>query len=215
MSGAKTNERPGTRAVLRGYHMSATKARVVLDLIRGRDVQSAAEILQGTTREAADVILKVLVSAVANAVNNDGLNAEELYVAAAFADEGVTMKRFRPRARGRAGKIRKRACHITVIVARMDDDRLEVVRASRSAQVGASRARRVASSRRDRAAESPREESVEETEVLTPVNQDETTTVDNHDDVVDEMTQDTVVDEATGEEETAPEVADEATEETK
>ncbi|NNN03731.1 MAG: 50S ribosomal protein L22 [Acidimicrobiaceae bacterium] len=166
MSGAKTNERPGTRAVLRGYHMSASKARVVLDLIRGRDVQTAAEILQGTTREAADVVLKVLVSAVANAVNNDGLNAEDLYVAAAFADEGVTMKRFKPRARGRAGKIRKRACHITVIVARLDDDRLEVVRASRSAQVGASRARRVASSRRGRSDAAASDEMVEETAVL-------------------------------------------------
>ncbi len=148
MTGPKTNERPGTRAVLRGYHMSASKARVVLDLIRGEDVNSAREILALTTREAAGVIGKVLASAVANAVNNDGLLADELYVSAAYADEGVTLKRFSPRARGRAGKIRKRSCHITVIVSRLDDDRLEVVRAARSAQASASRARRVSSSRR-------------------------------------------------------------------
>ncbi|MEI8126704.1 MAG: 50S ribosomal protein L22 [Actinomycetota bacterium] len=148
MTGPKTNERPGTRAVLRHFHMSATKARVVLNLIRGEDVQTAREILAGTTREAADVIGKVLASAVANAVNNDGLNADDLYVAAAYADEGVTMKRFTPRARGRAGKIFKRSCHIVVIVARMDDDRLAILRAARSAQAVASRTRRVASSRR-------------------------------------------------------------------
>ena len=148
MTGPKTNERPGTRATLKGYHMSASKARVVLNLIRGEDVQGAAEILAGTTREAAGVIAKVLASAVANAVNNDSMNAEELYVSAAYADEGITMKRFTPRARGRAAKIRKRSCHITVIVSRLDEDRLELLRVARSAQAAASRSRRVASSRR-------------------------------------------------------------------
>jgi large subunit ribosomal protein L22 len=147
MTGPKTNERPGTRATLRGFPMSASKARVVLNIVRGEDVTTAAEILAGTTREAADVIGKVLASAVANAVNNDAMNAEELYVSAAFADEGITMKRFSPRARGRAGKIFKRSTHITVIVSRMDDERLELMRNARSAQVVASRARRVQSSR--------------------------------------------------------------------
>jgi large subunit ribosomal protein L22 len=85
---------------------------------------------------------------VANAVTNDGQNAEELYVSAAFADEGVTMKRFTPRARGRAGKILKRSCHITVIVSRLDEDRLELLRSARNAQAAVSRTRRVASSRR-------------------------------------------------------------------
>jgi len=148
MTGPKTNERPGTRATLRGYHMSASKARVVLNLIRNEDVNTAREILAGTTREAAGVIGKVLASAVANAVTNDGMNADELFVSAAYADEGITMKRFTPRARGRAGKIRKRACHITVIVSRLDDDRLAILQAARSAQAVASRTRRVASSRR-------------------------------------------------------------------
>ena len=148
MTASKTNERPGTRATLRGFPMSASKARVVLNIVRGEDVNTAREILAGTTREAADVIGKVLASAVANAVNNDGLLAEELYISAAYADEGITMKRFSPRARGRAGKIFKRSTHITVIVSRMDEERLELMRASRSAQAQASRSRRVASSRR-------------------------------------------------------------------
>jgi large subunit ribosomal protein L22 len=148
MTGPKLNERPGTRATLRGYHMSASKARVVLNLIRNEDVTTAREILAGTTREAADVIGKVLASAVANAVTNDGMQADELFVSACYADEGITMKRFTPRARGRAGKIRKRSCHITVIVSRLDDDRLEVLRSARTAQAAVSRTRRVASSRR-------------------------------------------------------------------
>jgi len=148
MTASKTNERPGTRATLRQFPMSASKARVVLNNIRGLDVNTAREILAGTTREAADVIGKVLASAVANAVNNDGLVAEELYVSAAFADEGITAKRFSPRARGRAGKIFKRSTHITVIVSRMDEERLEQMRSARSAQAAASRSRRVASSRR-------------------------------------------------------------------
>ncbi len=101
MPGIKTNERPGTRAVLRHCRMSATKARVVLNLIRGQDVDRAAEILQGTPREAAEIVGKLLASAVANAVHNDGADAEELYVSSCYADEGVTLKRWRPRARGR------------------------------------------------------------------------------------------------------------------
>jgi large subunit ribosomal protein L22 len=148
MTGPKTNERPGTRASVRGYHMSASKARVVLNLIRGEDVTTAREILAGTTREAADVVGKVLASAVANAVNNDAMIADELFVSAAYADEGITMKRFTPRARGRAGAIRKRSCSITVIVSRLDEERLETLRNSRSAQATASRARRVSTSRR-------------------------------------------------------------------
>src|ERR1700728_278228 len=101
MPGAKTNERPGTRAVLRHSSISASKARQVLDLIRGEDVDRAAEILRGTTRLAAVAIAKVLASAVANAAHNDGQDPEDLYVSACFADESTTLKRWRPRARGR------------------------------------------------------------------------------------------------------------------
>ena len=147
MTGVKTNERPGTRAVHRHCGMSASKARQVLDLIRGEDVQRAAEILTGTEREAADIIGKVLTSAVANAAHNDSQNPEELYVSACYADEGATMKRWRPRARGRATRIRKRTCHITIIVSRLPADQLEL-RRRRMEAVSANRSRRVDASRR-------------------------------------------------------------------
>jgi len=147
VTGIKTNERPGTKAMHRYCGMSASKARQVLDLIRGEDVQRAAEILNGTEREAAEIVGKVLTSAVANAAHNDSQNPEELYVAACFADEGATMKRWRPRARGRATRIRKRTCHITIVVSRLPADRLEL-RRKRMEAVSANRSRRVESSRR-------------------------------------------------------------------
>jgi len=147
MTATKTNERPGTRAVSRYCGMSASKARQVLDLIRGEDVQRAAEILTGTEREAAETIGKVLTSAVANAAHNDQQNPEELYVSACYADEGTTMKRWRPRARGRATRIRKRTCHITIIVSRLPADQLEL-RRRRMEAVSANRSRRVDASRR-------------------------------------------------------------------
>src|SRR3954447_5073772 len=146
-SGVKTNERPGTRAVAKYIRISPYKVREVLDLIRGQHVQRAAEILQFSERDAAIVIGKVLTSAVANAHNNDGLDPEELYVSACYADEGVTIKRFRPRARGRAGRIRKRTCHITVIVSRLPDEQLSRLRAKQAAEQAARRGRRVAGSR--------------------------------------------------------------------
>lgn len=154
MPGVKTNEREGTRAVLRHSRMSASKVRQVLNLIRGQDVVLAAEILANGDREAAAVVGKVLASAVANAVHNDGQDAEELYVSACFADEGSTLKRWRPRARGRATRIRKRTSHITIIVSRMPDERIARRRAKQSA-AGAQRSRRVASSRRSRQTEEP------------------------------------------------------------
>jgi large subunit ribosomal protein L22 len=115
--------------------MSASKARVVLNLVRGLPVREADQVLQLTEREAARVTRKVLASAVANAVNNDQQEADELFVVACFADEGPTLKRFRPRAKGRASRINKRTCHITVIVARMSDERITIVEA-RSARTG-------------------------------------------------------------------------------
>jgi large subunit ribosomal protein L22 len=146
MTATKTNERPGTRAVHRYSGMSASKARQVLDLIRGQEVQLAAEILSGTEREAAEVIGKVLTSAVANAAHNDQQNPEDLYVSACYADEGATMKRWRPRARGRATRIRKRTCHITIIVSRLPAERLEQ-RRRRMEAVSSNRSQRVAASR--------------------------------------------------------------------
>ncbi len=116
MPGPKTNEREGTRAVLRQSHVAPNKARAVLNLIRNRTVAEAEDILRFSERDVAFTIGKLLRSAVANAEHNDGLDPEELYVSACFADEGATNKRWRPRARGRATRIRKRTSHITVIV---------------------------------------------------------------------------------------------------
>ncbi len=136
MTGPKLNEksfvvgeRSGTKATAKYVRASASKARVVLDLIRGLDVVSADQVLQFTDRHIARDVRKVLASAVANAVNNDGQDADELYVVACFADEGPTLKRFRPRARGRATRINKRSSHITVIVARMSDQRIAIIQA--------------------------------------------------------------------------------------
>ncbi|NLV54014.1 MAG: 50S ribosomal protein L22, partial [Acidimicrobiales bacterium] len=124
MTGLKTNERPGTRAQAKFVRVSAYKAREVLDLIRGLHVADADQILAFTDRDVARDIRKVLASAVANARNNDSHDPDTLAVVACYADEGPTLKRWRPRARGRATRIRKRTCHITIVVARMDDDEL-------------------------------------------------------------------------------------------
>ena len=149
MTGVKTNERPGTRAVLKHSGVSAYKAREVLDLIRGKDFERASEILEYCDREVATVIGKVLHSAAANAFHNDGgIESEELFVSACYADEGTTLKRWRPRARGRASRIRKRTCHITVIVSRLPEDELNRRRARVAAEQADRRARRVAGARR-------------------------------------------------------------------
>ena len=150
MVATKTNERPGTRARASYIRSSAYKAREVLDLIRGKSCTDAQDILAFSERDAARPISKVLDSALANAEHNDGLDADELYVSACYADEGPTLKRWRPRARGRATRIRKRTCHITVIVSRYDPETLEKVRARQSQRgvaAAEARRRRVARSR--------------------------------------------------------------------
>lgn len=144
MTGVKTNERPGTRAVVRHSRVSAYKAREVLNLIRGQNYERATEILEFCDRDVAEVIGKVLHSAAANARHNDGVDPEETYVAACFADEGKTLPRWRPRARGRATRIRKRTCHITVILSRLPEDQLARRRARVAADQSDRRARRVA-----------------------------------------------------------------------
>src|SRR3954467_7482912 len=157
--GVKTNERPGTRAQVKYSRVSAYKAREVLDLIRGEQVARALEILEFAERDVAQVILKCLESAIANAEHNDGIPADELFVSACFADEGPTLKRWRPRARGRATRIRKRTCHITAIVSRYSDDQLRAIRRREDARNassggGRTRGRDAATSRRRRVARS-------------------------------------------------------------
>lgn len=105
------------KAVSRFVRVSPRKARIVIDQIRGKSVDQAREILKFTNRAIAETVEKTLNSAVANAENNQHLRADNLVVKAAFADEGPTMKRIRPRAKGSASRIRKRTSHITIIVA--------------------------------------------------------------------------------------------------
>jgi large subunit ribosomal protein L22 len=105
------------RAQAKHVRESPYKVRRVLDLVRGLPVDEARVVLDFTNRKAAITIKKVLNSAIANAEHNFALDAEELYVQQAYADEGPTLKRWRPRARGRATKIRKRTSHITIVVA--------------------------------------------------------------------------------------------------
>ncbi|MSY19229.1 MAG: 50S ribosomal protein L22 [Actinobacteria bacterium] len=132
---------------------SASKARLVLNIIRGLPVKHADEVLQFTDKGIAITVRKVLASAVANAQNNDGQDPDELFVLACFADEGPTLRRFAARARGRGTRINKRTCHITVIVARLSDDRIAVLQAKDANRTAAGRRRGAVSStaaRRDR-----------------------------------------------------------------
>jgi len=103
------------RAVARYVRVSPRKARMVVDLIRGKQVTRAREVLQFSDRNVAEVVEKVLNSAIANAMR-DGVKEENLVVKATYADDGPTMKRIRPRAKGSASRILKRTSHITVIV---------------------------------------------------------------------------------------------------
>ena len=105
------------KAVAKYVRVSPRKARVVIDQVRGKDVVRAREILRFSERAIAETIEKVLNSAVANAEHNNHLRAETLFVKKAFVDEGPTLKRIRPRAKGSASRIRKRTSHITIIVA--------------------------------------------------------------------------------------------------
>ncbi|HAN28497.1 MAG TPA: 50S ribosomal protein L22 [Halieaceae bacterium] len=104
-------------ARLKGARISAQKARLVADQVRGKPVEEALSLLEFSTKKAAQIVKKILDSAIANAENNEGADVDELKVSSIFVDEGMTMKRLRPRAKGRADRIFKRSCHITVKVA--------------------------------------------------------------------------------------------------
>jgi large subunit ribosomal protein L22 len=175
-----------------------------LDLIRNKPVGEARTILQFTERGAADLVIKVLDSAVANAANNEDIPPDELYVAACYADEGPTMKRWRPRARGRATRINKRTAHITVIVGRYTPAELDERRARAESKgrvqtdAAAQRARRVARSKATGDAEQA--EQVADDDL-------ETTTAE---DTAVEQTADDAATEATVEDAEAPEASDDA-----
>jgi large subunit ribosomal protein L22 len=191
MTAAKTNERPGTRAQVRHVRMSAYKVREVLDIVRGLPVGEAADVLTFTERGASEIIARCLASAVANAQHNDELDPDTLYVSACYADEGPTLKRWRPRARGRATRIRKRMSHITIIVSPMSPEmaaRVETKRSSAGAGAGggSSRRGRGQESRRARVARSRGEQAAPEVEE-TPTDEvveDEPTTGEPTDEMV-------------------------------
>ncbi|MGN0075554.1 MAG: 50S ribosomal protein L22 [Parafannyhessea sp.] len=111
---ANNNE---VRATAKYVRMAPRKVRLVVDQIRNKSVDKALELLQFNTRAAAEPVAKVLRSAVANAENNNGLRSENLQIVSAYVDEGPTLKRIRPRAKGSASRINKRTSHITIVVA--------------------------------------------------------------------------------------------------
>ena len=104
------------QAHLKGARLSAQKARLVVDQIRGKHVEEALNTLSFSTKKAARIVKKILESAIANAEHNEGADVDDLKVTTVFVDEGMTMKRIRPRAKGRADRIFKRTCHITLKV---------------------------------------------------------------------------------------------------
>jgi large subunit ribosomal protein L22 len=119
---AQIDDRMRVRAQAKWVRTSARKARIVLDHIRGRTVPEARTVLAFTSRAVATDIEKVLRSAVANAEANHGLDGDELIVEAAYADEGPTLKRWKPRARGRVNRIRKRTCHVTLVLVEQPEE---------------------------------------------------------------------------------------------
>lgn len=112
----RENAEKRPHATARYIRISSRKVKVVIDLIRGKSVNEALGILMYTPKAAAQPVLKLLNSAIANAVNNMNLSTDDLYIAEVYANQGPTLKRFRPRAQGRASRIRKRTSHITIVL---------------------------------------------------------------------------------------------------
>lgn len=213
--GAET--RPGSRAVAKYVRSSAYKAREVLDLVRGKSYAEAREILTFSERRISDTIAKCLDSAVANAEHNDELDGDELFIAACYADEGPTLKRWRPRARGRATRIRKRTCHITMVVARYSDEELAAIDTrmalkgtGRRSSAAEARRRRVAASR-ERDAERAEDRDEDEIEAMDDdaVSEDDFEDVDEYEGEVETVAEDVDEDEGEADEDEAEAVAEE------
>ena len=113
---ALLGDRPGSYAIARHVRMSPTKVRRVVDVVRGLDVNEALAVLRFAPQAAAEPVYKVVASAAANAENAESLRVDDLFISQAFVDEGVTLRRIRPRAKGSASRINKRGSHITVVV---------------------------------------------------------------------------------------------------
>lgn len=112
----RENAEKRPHAIARYVRISSRKVKIVIDMIRGKSVKEAQAILEYTPKAATEPVLKLLKSAVANAENNLELNRDDLYVAEVYANQGPTLMRFRPRAQGRASRIRKRTSHITIVL---------------------------------------------------------------------------------------------------
>ena len=211
------DEVAGSRSTHKFARLSASKARVVLDLIRDEDLDRAREELQFCDRGAATVVSKVLESAVSNAENNENLSADELYVAECWADEGPTLKRWRPRARGRATRINKRTCHITVVVAQLSEEELEM-RAAQMAASGrrsadADRAARVAASKENEEETSSDEaEMVEEELESASTESDEEAALEQNEHPEQDLEHDYESNDSQSSDEAEPEASDENTE---
>ena len=113
---ALLGERPGSYAIARHVRMSPTKVRRVVDVVRGMNVTEALAVLRFAPQAASEPVYKVVASAAANAESTEGLRVDDLFISTAFVDEGVTLRRIRPRAKGSASRILKRGSHITVVV---------------------------------------------------------------------------------------------------
>ncbi len=158
-------ERETVKAQARYVRCSARKARLVLEHIRGKQAAEATAILAFATRAAAKDAGKVLASAIANAENNNGYDADDLVVVAAYADEGPTLKRWRPRARGRVNRIRKRTCHITIQLAVAEPGEIKRPKPRRvvepAAEAAPSETPKAAPRRKSRARKAPAEKAPE------------------------------------------------------
>jgi large subunit ribosomal protein L22 len=172
---AVTTTNPGSRATARYLHVSPYKVRQVLELIRGLPVDDAVRLLQLSQKDAADYVLKVLLSASANAEANHSIPSDELFVSRAWADEGPTRKWGQPRARGRYFRIRHRTTHLTIVLERFDVDELEERRRRDEASgrgAAVAQRRRAERVRRSRAAqaegtdEAENAEDVEEASII-------------------------------------------------
>jgi len=201
---SRVENRESTRSVVRYARVSAHKARPVLNQIRSKSVARAEEILAFSERSVSEVISGCLNSAVANANNNNGIPQEELFVSECFADEGPTLKRFRPRARGRATSIFKRTCHLTVVVSRYSESELETFQtraelknANKNLETEAEFEEEPKSKKRKAA--SSKEESVEEdSEVEESVEED---VIEEDSEVEESVEEDVIVEDSEGDSE--------------
>ena len=159
-----TIEYPSASAKARFVHVSANKARRVIDLVRGKSVFEALDILRWAPQAASEPVAKVIASAAANAQNNEGLDPSTLVVATVYADEGPTAKRIRPRAQGRAFRIRKRTSHITVIV----ESRASREECGGRASASSSRSRRAQGSKAAAAKKAPATKATAEAQPTPP-----------------------------------------------